>query len=84
MELTHKIGDRVIYNSDVETFVYDYANYITSLWCPSKFFAIDICIDENDDLKVLEINCASSAGMYLCDVSRILQSLENLNYDYLL
>lgn len=73
----YKIGHRVVYqNYDGESFFVDFAQSMVDKFQPAEAFVIDVCL-ANDELKIVEINCINAAGFYHCNLSKLIQALEN-------
>ena len=74
----YKIGDRVVYNSQVDD-SWDFAQKMADLWQPARAFVLDIALVDGN-YKVIEVNCINSAGYYAADVSKLVQALESMGY----
>ena len=73
----YKVGDRVIYSEVIDQNLINYTQMIADIWVPSQFCAIDIAYCRGE-FKVLEVNCATSAGMYAADVFKIVEAIERM------
>jgi len=45
-------------------------------WEPAKAYCLDLCRDENDEIKIVEINNINSSGLYDCDVDKLVTAIE--------
>ena len=48
-------------------------------WQPSRGFVIDIA-EAAEGPKIIEINNLNSSGFYCCDVSKIVQTIEQMGF----
>lgn len=77
----YKIGDKVIYSSNVDPRFHEFVRtiigsyYDSSKWEPAEAYVIDVC-DTPDGLKIVEINTLNSCGFYEGDVQKIVEVLE--------
>jgi hypothetical protein len=72
----YKMGGRVTYQRCVDD-ADQFAQEMADTWCPDNAFVLDIALTE-EGYKVIEINCMNAAGYYACDVSKIIQAVEEL------
>lgn len=72
---SYKVGGRANYNYPVPPEVKRFAQDRVDQWVPDDGFVIDIAVTD-DGLKVIEINCMNGAGFYECDLSAIIQAIE--------
>ncbi|MDO5624028.1 MAG: ATP-grasp domain-containing protein [Pseudomonadota bacterium] len=70
----YKVGDRLSVASEVPQAVFQYAKECARLWRPNDAFTLDVAVTAGG-LRVLELNSANSAGVYACDVGRIVQAV---------
>lgn len=75
----YKLGDRVTSSGNVDQYITDYAQARVDEWQPDRGFVIDIALTD-DGCKVIEINNLNSAGFYECDLSKIIQSIDEMEY----
>jgi len=47
-------------------------------WEPARVYVMDIAVDESDVLGMLEINSFSCAGLYNCDLSKIVSEISRI------
>ena len=71
----YKRGSRVVYYTEVDSEVLDFAQQCLSHWVPNDAFVLDIAQTENGP-KIVEVNCLNAAGLYACDVNKIVMALE--------
>jgi hypothetical protein len=72
----YKIGTRVTYQENVDD-ANKYAQQMVDRWRPQRAFVMDVALTE-EGYKVIELNCFNGAGFYACDLSKIVQSVENM------
>jgi hypothetical protein len=75
----YRMGSLVLYSNDVPPEVYEYANSVIATWQPDRAFTIDIARLGNG-FRVIELNNINSAGWYHCDVSKIIQAIEGMEF----
>jgi hypothetical protein len=73
----YKLGDRITHDLPVEHGAWDFAERMINTWSPHRVFVIDIA-ETSKGYKVIEINCANSAGFYKCDMSKFVQAVNEL------
>lgn len=75
----YRRGGKVFYSSEVEPCFYDYVRSRLNEWTPLETMVIDVCliIGENNDqeMKIVEINTLNSAGWYAGDVQKLVMAL---------
>jgi hypothetical protein len=73
---TYKLGHKVVYQSLPRDNMYEkFAIERVKEWQPHDAFVIDIA-DTEEGLKIVEINTLNACGFYACDISRLVQALE--------
>lgn len=75
----YKIGGRVVYDGNVEPSVYQYVEDLCRDWVPHRAFVVDIGI-VNDEYRVIETNTLNAAGLYHCDVNKLVGAIESMGY----
>lgn len=75
----YKQGDKVLYSSDIEPDVWNYAQQMVNVWQPARAFCIDIALTDKG-FRVIEINCINSAGFYALDVMKFVGAIESMSY----
>ncbi|MCK5607744.1 ATP-grasp domain-containing protein [Candidatus Pacearchaeota archaeon] len=60
---------------DVNKFAQEMANKLIGF---SPAYMLDVCIGQDDELKVLELGCFNAAGFYDCDVNKIVEAIDEL------
>lgn len=73
----YKLGDRVVYVSDVDERLDRFVRQAVADWQPHRAFVIDVC-DTPEGPRIVEINTLNSAGFYAADVQRLVAALEDL------
>jgi hypothetical protein len=84
----YKRGDRVIYSSNVDKHVIDFAAQVmwhgdikaharTDAWQPHRAYVLDVC-ETPDGMKIVEINTINSAGFYAANVTDLVMALERM------
>lgn len=66
----------------LEPEVLEFAQKMCDKWTPDKVCVMDVALDGNDEYKVLEFNCFNASGIYICDLNKIIASVENLVTSY--
>lgn len=61
----------------VDVDAWEFAQRMVKVWQPAPAFVLDVGRTP-DGLKVVEVNCINTSGFYSCDVSSIVQAIENL------
>lgn len=80
----YKLGNTVIHNKNlVDDKMSAFAHYLcsemgTSYWRPADAYCLDICIDNNDNPKIVEINNINNSGLYDCDTQKLVFALKTL------
>ena len=74
---SYKMGGVAFQKLTVPEEVYAYAQTAVDIWSPDRAFVLDIA-DASNGLKVIEINNLNSAGMYNCNVGKIIIALEDM------
>lgn len=54
-----------------------FANKSISIYSPLDVYVLDICQIEDGSYKVLEMNTFNSAGLYACDVNKVMSTVTN-------
>ncbi len=70
----YKLGRHLVKQRVRDGLAWDFAQEMIAKWRPHDVFVVDIA-DTPDGLKVIEVNCANSAGFYDCDTSRLVQAI---------
>lgn len=75
----YHMNDRHITSSEVPIEVLDYAQKVASkVKGPHPIYVLDIVKTIDDELKVMEIGSVNCAGLYSCDVEKIVEACEEL------
>lgn len=72
----YKLKTMAFLNTKVEERVWAKAQELANIWTPAPVCVMDLAWDFNDDLKLLEFNCFNASGIYVCDLSKIIKSVE--------
>ncbi len=75
----YKQGQTVLYQECNDPEVYEYAQSIVDIWVPSRGFALDLCVHAGE-FYVLEMGNMNAAGLYDCDVQKIVMALEDMRF----
>ena len=75
----YKLGKQVIHSTIISESNIEYAQKMIDIWCPDRAFVIDIA-DTSDGYKIVECNCINSAGFYDCDVSKIVNAINDMKF----
>jgi len=73
----YKAGTRVYSEECTERDVLWFAWRMAERWQPDRAFALDIAMTP-DGFKIIEINSINSSGFYACDMSKVVEALEDL------
>jgi len=70
-------------NKHFEESIYDREAYelalkVSEMISPDPIFSVDICKTKSGVYKVLELNSFSCAGLYLCDITKIVKFIEEI------
>lgn len=76
----YKEGDRVLYQNRVDEYVKKFVLGLISpisvnFFEPAKAYVLDVCQTIDGNLKIVELNNINSAGLYDCDVSKLIMNL---------
>ena len=77
----YKIGDRVVYDPHVDEYIIKFAEKMVHLYEPDDAFVIDIAIS-NDELKVIEVNCINSSGLYAINLPKLINAIDCIDLNY--
>lgn len=73
----YKNGPVGLYNECTNSDIIEFAQKITDIWVPSRAFALDIAV-LNGEYYVIEMGCVNSAGLYECDIQKIVMAIEDM------
>lgn len=76
----YKVKDTGIYKECDHGEAWDFAQIMSDIWCPSRVFALDLALHDGK-FWVLEMGCMNAAGLYHCDIQKIVMALEDMNFD---
>lgn len=72
----YRLGNRVAYNALYDDDALKFAQDMVDIYQLAEAFVIDICLSD-DEWKIVECGCINSAGFYLCDIQKLITSLED-------
>jgi hypothetical protein len=75
----YKSGHTALQKECDDPALYAYAERIASVWSPHRVYALDIAIS-NGTPWVLEMGCMNAAGLYKCDIQKIVMALEDMKF----
>jgi hypothetical protein len=77
----YKIGTIPRYTSpaQVDPEVICFARETAQIWSPNRAYVLDVALTP-EGYKVVEVNNLNSAGWYLCDMQKLVQSLESMRF----
>ena len=75
----YKQGQTVLYQECTDEYLCGYAQFIADCWCPSRGFALDLCVHAGE-IWVLEMGNMNAAGLYDCDVQKVVMALEEMKW----
>jgi hypothetical protein len=58
--------------------LFEFAQKMADIYQPDIAFTLDLAIDDARDIKLLEINSFSCAGLYGCDMEKIINSISTM------
>ena len=74
----YKLGSRIVYeNYDNEIFYTNFAQKMVDKYQPAEAFVLDVCLTDDDELKIVEVNCINCAGFYHGNLNKMILALEN-------
>jgi hypothetical protein len=76
----YKRGGVIVHDTNIDDRILEFTQNMVDLWQPARAFVLDVA-DTPNGLKVIEINNINSAGYYACNISRIVQAMENMGYE---
>jgi hypothetical protein len=54
-------------------------NVLTEVdWEPDLCYTIDVAETSDNELHILELNCFSAAGLYQCDISKVISKVRGI------
>lgn len=65
------VGSEATYTTEA----YELASKLATMYSPDRVWVIDICLTKGGSYKLLEIGCFSCAGMYMCNRTKIVESV---------
>lgn len=77
----YAIGDRVVYSPNVDEYIINFAQKMVGIYEPDDAFVIDIALTE-EGLKVIEVNCINSSGLYEIDLQKLIMAVDGLDRPY--
>jgi len=75
----YKLGSRVCYDEYVNPSVTEFAQAMVDMWQPARGFVIDIA-ETAEGPKVIEVNNLNSSGFYACNVGKIVEAIEEMEF----
>lgn len=79
----YKLKSLVMLNNKLDQGILDNAQALANIWTPAPVCVMDVALDNNDKYKLLEFNCFNASGLYICNLEKIIISVEkyvNSNY----
>lgn len=70
-------GGRFFAHPHVDEYIVKFAQDMVDIYQPDRAFVIDIAITEGE-LKIIEVNSINSAGLYLIDVQKFVNAIEDM------
>jgi len=74
----YRYRSMLLKSREVPQSVIDYAQDMANIWSPEKAFVMDVCVNEDQKLKILELNCFNASGVYLCNIPDIIKAVERM------
>lgn len=75
----YKQGQTVLYQECTDPGIYQFVQETADIWVPARGVALDICIHDGE-LYVLEMGNMNAAGLYACDVQKLVMALEDMRF----
>ncbi len=75
----YRLGSQVLYSDEIPPHVLEFAEKMVNRWQPARAFVIDIA-ETPEGPKVIEINNFNSAGFYACNVGKIVEAIEAMEF----
>jgi hypothetical protein len=75
----YKRGTRVLYSSDVDDYIIDYANARAAEFSPLRAYVMDVAVT-SEGLRIIECNTFNAAGLYAGNVSKIVEAIEAMSF----
>lgn len=72
----YRLGGQVCYDKLYDDDAIIFAQKMVDKFQISDAFVIDVCLCDNE-WKIVECGCINSAGFYLCDIQKLITSLED-------
>lgn len=76
----YRFNDKIDYLAHLSVDVEKFAKECVKIWSPEIAIVMDIA-DTSDGFKIIELNNFNSAGLYVCHVGNIIESVETLLKD---
>lgn len=76
----YKQGNKVLYSSDVDQDILDFAQARASEWQPRRAFVLDVALMPDGSKKVVETNTFNAAGLYAANVGRIVDAIMGMEF----
>lgn len=79
----YKMGSRVLYQDETSTpqgasnlahFICDY------MWQPARAYVMDICLTDDDEWKIVEVNCMNAAGLYAANIPKLVNAIDRMQF----
>ena len=78
----YRQGYNVIYCSDVEPMILDFAQARADEWSPQRAYVLDIALTPAG-LHIIETNTLNAAGLYAADISKLVAAIEDMSFPVL-
>ena len=75
----YKLGRTVITDEFYPPYIREFAEAMIKMWEPARAFVIDIA-ETPDGPKVIEINNFNQSGFYACDMGKIVEAVEMMEF----
>lgn len=76
----YKQGGKPLSSPIVNDDVLQFAEDMVNIWCPDRGFVIDIAVLPDNELKIVELNNLNSSGFYSCDIGKIVNAIECMEF----
>ena len=75
----YRLGHRVVYDPYVPPHCLDFADQMIRQWQPARAFVMDVA-ETPDGPKIIEINNINCSGFYACNMGRIVDAVEQMEF----
>lgn len=74
----YKKGDKILWDSTVPGRIIDEAKVLAKVYAPNKAFTMDLCLLDDEEIKIVEYNCINCSGLYHASITKLVNGLRGL------